>query len=84
MSGARADDVQAAARLVLVASPHFAGTPSNVELSGTFKGQNPVTAKVTANYRCFASWVSLVCGASGTATMTAEATLPYQGASYDY
>jgi hypothetical protein len=84
MTGARKDDVETAARLVLASSPHFTNTPSQVQVSGSFTSQGLVTAKVTASYQCFAGWVSLVCGATGTAAMTAEASLPYQGASYSY
>ncbi len=85
LGGVRQDDIDSAARLVLAASPHFTSTSSQVELSpGKFQGKALVTAKVTADYRCLARWVSFVCGASGTIPMTAEASLPYQGASYQY
>lgn len=85
LNGARGEDVLSAARLVLVASPHFAGTESKVDISPQKPaGHEPVTAKVTANYQCFSGWVSLVCGATGSVSMTASATLPYQGVTYSY
>ena len=84
LSGARGKDVEAAARLVLVASPHFVETPSTIEIAPPEPhGHEPVTATVTAGYRC-SSWVSLLCGATGSLDMTASATLPYQGARFTY
>jgi len=43
--------------------------------------REPITATVRARYRCFAR---VFCGLDGSVTLSAQATLPYQGARYRY
>lgn len=82
-SGLRREYVQRAAELVLMAAPNIEDGAS-VQLSGTFSEHNPVTAEVTARFRCTASWVNFVCGGQPTRTLTARSTHAYQGARYSY
>jgi hypothetical protein len=80
--GDRHTDIEAAAALVLAAAPNL--VTFGVELKGTPSGNNPITAAVSADYACHGGWLSLVCGGGGSRRLTAEATLPYQGAQYKY
>ena len=78
-------DIQRAADLVLHTMNRLQG---DVELDGPttiVHGEDqvraPVTATVHARYRCFAR---VFCGADGAVELSAQATLPYQGARYRY
>jgi hypothetical protein len=79
--GKRQDDVKLAAALILAASPHFDAFDVAVAPAA---GSAPLSATVTANFRCFAGWVSLVCGADGVRRLSAKSTYVYQGAAFDY
>jgi hypothetical protein len=80
--GKRADDVKLAAALILAANPHFSDDFS-VEVSGA-SASNPLTVTLRANFHCFASWASLVCGLGGVRQLTTKSTYVYQGAPYSY
>jgi len=80
--GNKQDDIKLAAALILGASPHFS-SDFDVRVTET-SGSAPLTATVTAQFHCFAGWVSLVCGPSGQRELVGKATYAYQGASYDY
>src|SRR5207237_703657 len=41
-------------------------------------------AVVSADYQCHGGWLSYVCGGGSARRLTAEATMPYQGAKYSY
>ena len=80
-------DVVDAARIVLRAGQGFRmdrGANPSVTLSGAFSGHNPVTARVSASYHCFVPPLGFVCGFDTKVNLSAEATLPYQGADYTY
>lgn len=77
-------EVDRAAALVLQAGHGFRGAPLVVELSGEQSGHNPITARVTATYRCFVPPLGLACGLDGQMALSAQASLPFQGAEYDY
>jgi hypothetical protein len=80
--GKRKEDIQFAAALILGANPHFVDK-FEVKVNET-SASNPLTATVSANFSCFAGWVSLVCGPGGKRLLTAKSTYAYQGASYNY
>jgi hypothetical protein len=80
-SGARKQQVELAAAMILTTSPHFA-SGFEVQVAGN-SGAGPLTATVRANFHCFAGWVSLVCGA-GTRQLTARASGAYHAAPYSY
>jgi hypothetical protein len=79
--GQRKQDVELAAALILATSPHFA-SGFEVQVAGA-SGTGPLTTTVSANFHCFAGWVSLVCGGDSR-RLTARATSAYQGANYSY
>jgi len=81
-TGKKQEEIQLAAALILATSPHFS-SDFKVVVPET-SGSAPLTATVTAQFHCFAGWVSLVCGPSGARELTGKATYAYQGASYDY
>jgi hypothetical protein len=81
-------DIERAADMILRATHRLDEDSGNVELNRDMtiehdrdRLRDPVTARVSAEYRCFAR---LFCGLDGTVTLHAEATLPYQGARYRY
>lgn len=80
-TGEKGVEITLAAAMILAANPHL-GEP-HVAISGG-GGSSVLSATVTAPFACFAGWVSLVCGASGSRTLTATATHVYQGARYSY
>ena len=82
--GLRREDVKSAAALVLGAMPAFRGAGFEVELAGSFRKDEPLTATVKAEYRCSVSWLNAVCGGGPVRTMSASAELPYQGATFQY
>lgn len=82
-AGLRREYVQRAAELVLMAAGNIEDNV-RVELSGNFSEHNPITAEVTANFRCSASWVNIVCGGQPTRALTARSTHAYQGARFSY
>lgn len=82
-AGLRQEYVQRAAELVLMAAGNIEDNV-RVELSGNFSEHNPITAEVTANFRCSASWVNIVCGGQPTRALTARSTHAYQGARFSY
>lgn len=82
-AGLRREYVQRAAELVLMAAGNIEDNV-RVDVTGNFSQHNPITAEVTAQFRCAASWVNVVCGGQPTRTLTARSTHVYQGASYDY
>lgn len=82
-AGLRKEYVELAARLVLQASPHFEND-IQVSLTGTFSEHNPITASVSAKFRCTAAWVNVVCGGQSTRSLSARSTHVYQGARYSY
>jgi len=79
--GRRAEEVEKAADILLKANPRLQSDGvGNVTLDQTgYFAREPVTAKVSARYRCF---VPLLCG--GGLTLEAEAALPYQGFRYQH
>jgi hypothetical protein len=81
-TGLKKVDIDQAARLVLLASPHL-GSDFRVELSGEMSGHGQLTATVTARFHCTAGWVSLVCGGRSR-ELVGRATHVYQGADFDY
>jgi Flp pilus assembly protein TadG len=82
-TGLRREYVQRAAELVLLAAGNIEDNVT-VELSGTFSEHNPITAEVTARFRCTASFVNIVCGGQPTRTLSARSTHAYQGAAFSY
>jgi hypothetical protein len=81
-------DIERAADMVLGATRRLDTSGRNVKLDGESKIEHagehlrdPITARVSADYRCFAP---LFCGRDGTVTLRTKATLPYQGARYRY
>lgn len=81
-------DIERAADMVLRAMHRLVHDGHNVELNRDMSIEHerdhlrdPVTARVSVEYRCFAR---LFCGWGGTLSLQAEATLPYQGARYRY
>ena len=81
-------DIERAADMILRATHRLDEDAANVELNRDMSIEHardrihdPVTAIVSAQYRCFAR---LFCGWDGTITLHAEATLPYQGARFRY
>jgi hypothetical protein len=80
-SGQRARDVRLAASLILANNPHFA-SGFGVKITGN-SGKGPLTAEVSANFHCFAGWVSLVCGGA-TRRLTAKSINAYHGADYKF
>jgi hypothetical protein len=82
-AGLRRDYVQRAAELVLMSAGNIEDNV-RVEVTGNFSGHNPVTAEVTARFRCTAGWVNIVCGGQQTRTLTQSSTHVYQGASFSY
>jgi hypothetical protein len=81
-SGARRAAIIEATRMILEADPHFDRNAVQVSVSGA-SGVGPLTATVTAPYRCFASFVNLVCGGSSR-QLRATSWQAYQGANYAY
>jgi hypothetical protein len=82
-AGLRREYVQRAAELVLLAAGNVEDNVT-VEVTGNFSEHNPITAEVTARFRCAASWVNIVCGGQPTRTLSARSTHAYQGASFSY
>jgi hypothetical protein len=80
--GQRLGDVKRAAALVIGAAPNLVAF--GVEIQGSPKDNNPITAVVKADYACHGGWLSYVCAGASTRRLIAEATLPYQGASFKY
>jgi len=81
-------DIERAADTVLRATHRLISDGDNVELNREIAIthdaghlRDPVTARVSARYRCFAT---IFCGLSGTVTLNEEATLPYQGARFKF
>lgn len=81
-AGKRREQIVVAAKLVLAASGRVLDPPE-VSVDGT-DGHGPLTARVSARFRCFAGWGALVCGADGERVLTASARYPYHRASYTY
>jgi hypothetical protein len=81
-SGLRLQDVKSAAALVLGAVPAFRDGAFELKLDGSFRDNEPLTATLTAGYRCSVRWLNAVCGGGELRSLTATASLPYQGASY--
>ncbi len=81
--GPRHRDVERAAALVLAAAPNLQ-TGLRVDIEGNADGNSPITATVTSDYACHGGWLSLACGGGNYRRLTAQATLPYQGAKYKY
>jgi hypothetical protein len=82
-TGKRKEDIELSAAMILGTSPHFS-SDFTVGVSGAMKSGEPLTATVTANFYCFAGWVSLVCGPSGVRALSAKSVYAYQGAPYSY
>jgi hypothetical protein len=82
-SGKRKSDIELAAAMILATSPHFS-SDFKVEVPSGLKGAAPLTATVKAQFHCFAGWVSLVCGPTGSRELTAKSVYAYQGAPYSY
>jgi hypothetical protein len=80
--GMRQRHVELSALLVLDASSRILANPQ-IQIDGA-SGTGPLTARVTARFRCFPGWGVFVCGPDGTRTLTASARYPYHGASYKY
>jgi hypothetical protein len=81
-------DIERAADTVLRATRRLLADETNVELDREIaivheagRLREPVTARVTAHYRCF---VRVFCPWAGLVQLQAAATLPYQGARYRY
>lgn len=81
-------DIELAAATILRATRRLGVNGDNVELDrdvsiehGEDDVRQPVTATVRARYRCF---VRAFCGLDGSVMLSADATLPYQGARYHY
>lgn len=82
--GLRKSDVESAARSILDIAGPGRFTNVRVEISPAEPSGNVVlTTTVTADFRCFAGWVSFVCGGSSR-TLSARSTHVYQGAPYQY
>jgi hypothetical protein len=81
--GPRYRDVERAAALVLAAAPNLQ-TGLGVDIEGSTSGTSPITAKVTTDYACHGGWLNLVCGGGKYRRLSAQATLPYQGAKFKY
>lgn len=88
----RKRDIERAAQLVLDHSELFRGGRRSVRLVGyrpprpRQKGapSEPITVAVTAEYKCVLPLLNLVCGRARRLDLTAQASLPYQGADYRY
>lgn len=80
--GSRKSDIELAAKMVLAAAPQISADPV-IQVTGA-SGIGPLKATVVANFHCFAGWVSLVCGAGGVRSISAEADYAYQSAKYQY
>jgi len=81
--GARFTDVARAAALVIGAAPNLQ-TAFSVEIQGAHEGNGPLTAVVNADYQCHGGWLSYVCSGGSVRRLTAQATMPYQGAKFSY
>jgi Flp pilus assembly protein TadG len=89
--GLRRADIERAAGMVLSLSSRLRpatqdGAPIavDVQLSGEFSERNPITAQVTAHHHCMGGLIGYACGLDRAIELTARASLPYQGADYDY
>lgn len=80
--GSRKSDIELAAKMVLAAAPQISDDPV-ISVSGN-SGTGPLKATVTANFHCFAGWVSIVCGGGGVRKLSVDAEAAYQGALYQY
>ncbi|RYZ05493.1 MAG: hypothetical protein EOO73_19780 [Myxococcales bacterium] len=80
-TGEKGVEITLAAAMILAANPHL-GQPK-VAISGG-GGSSVLRATVRAPFACFAGWVSLICGPSGSRELTATSTHVYQGARYSY
>jgi Flp pilus assembly protein TadG len=80
-AGARKTAVQRAAQLVLKTDPHF--DPASIGVDVGKNNEDQLRATVTARYRCFASFVSIVCGGSSRELKGVGMDV-YQGARYVY
>lgn len=82
--GARKREVEAAAWLVLDASPSFDHARTELQLSGDFEPDGHITAHLATRYQCLFRLMPLVCGTAGALQLEASARLRYQGARYQY
>lgn len=81
-SGAKRRAVTDAARAILRANSHFDLGSVQVAVTGA-SGTGPVHATVSADYRCLAKFVNVVCGGSSR-RLRGSAAEAYQGAPYPY
>ncbi len=84
--GARKRAIDRAAEIILDASLTFRKSPHTIRVTGVRrpKGGDPITARVSARYTCILPLLGMFCGRRRHIQLNAEATLPYQGASYAY
>jgi hypothetical protein len=90
-SGQRKDDIETAAKIPLSAVTSLVtqvGDPKltlNGKQSGKFDPRGMIHAKLSVAYRCQVPLASrVVCGLSGMYQLTAQASLPNNGAYYEY
>jgi Flp pilus assembly protein TadG len=83
-SGARLTDITRAAAIPLSAlGPEGEGV--TVDAGGPYSRDQMVTVTVTYDYKCrVPGGAFFVCGPSGVKTLSAQATMPNQGAEYKY
>ncbi len=84
-TGKRKEDIERAARIPL-STMGLELSAVKVEMAENIDRDDPVTVKVEYDYHCQVPWGrSVVCGFfTNRKRLTAEATLPNQGASYRY
>jgi hypothetical protein len=76
--GTRRQYIAEAARLVLIASPHFDPSALEIQVEGTASGFSPITVRVNTLFDCTPFLAAFVCGADRRFPLHAEATLPAQ------
>jgi hypothetical protein len=80
-AGARRQDIELAATLVLSALPRL-DADVQVDVSDPPVGVGPIDVTVTAQYSC--GLVSLICGGDGAIELTSTTTHTHHGAHYPY
>jgi hypothetical protein len=84
ISGKRRADVEQAAKLAAKGSGGLQGVSVEFTPDGSLGGNVVLKVKVKAQYQCMIPVGRLVVCGGGTRTLTGEASMPNQGANYEY
>lgn len=82
--GARADDIQLAAGLVLMAAPQITDMSLDVNTYPYAGRERLVSVRLSAEYHCLGAAIAVVCGLDGKVDLTSETIQAYHGAYYQY